>query len=220
MSEIVFNIVYELADFLLLILLISSFFVINRNHSIKYFLIFQTYIILCSADNLALELLRYYNYLEKVNWIIFQLLLSTIHFGLLSFFLLKQLNKRSSYVNFLFIFILSLLIIFNFLDYKNSNYYSATISNIGLIIFCLFYYVDILKGNLDIDLKSNPMFLIASGLFLGSGLSTPILLFGNHLRVILDHNTYYWVAILSPVSSIIMYSIFLKSFLCIHKIKK
>ena len=220
MSEIVFNIVYELADFLLLVLLISSFFVINKYHSIKYFLIFHIYIILCSADNLALELLRYYNYLEKVNFLIFQLLFSTLHFGLLSFFLIKQLNKRSSYVNFTYIFILSLLIIFNFLDYKNSHYYSATISNIGLIIFCLFYYIDILKGNLDIDLKSNPMFLIASGLFLGSGLSTPILLFGNHLSVILDHDTFYWVAIFSPVSSIVMYSIFLKSFLCIHKIKK
>jgi hypothetical protein len=220
MSKVVFNIVYSFADVFLLILLIFSFFVHNKSHSIKHFLIFHIYLILCSIDNLALEILRFYDYLGKVNWMIFELIFSFFHFGLFSLFLIKQLKRKAIYVFYLYVLILTFLTVVIFIDYKNSNYYSASISNIGLIIFCVIYYLDLLNGNLHVDLKSDPMFLITTGLFLGSGTLTPILLFGNHLRQILDNDTYYWVAILSPISSIVMYCIFLRSFLCIIKIKK
>lgn len=220
MSELVFNIVYSLADLLLLILLISSFFVVNKPHSIKQFSIFQIYLILCSIDNSVLEILRFYNCLGKFNWIIFELIFSSVHYCLLSLFLIKQLKRNPKYLNFIYVSIFIFLIVFNFIDYKNSTYYSASISNIGLIIFCVIYYLDLLHGDFDINLRRDPMFLIASGLFLGSGSLTPILLFGNHLWFLLDSETYYWLAILSPTSSIIMYFVFFRSFLCIIKVKK
>ena len=220
MSEIVFNIVYTLTDCFLFFLLVLSFYVLKRDNKIKSYSIFHLYLLACFIDNLALEILKVFDLLERFNWLWFELIFSIIHFSLLALFILKQIKNLTSNFYWIYFLILLILVGVNFFDLMNGSYYSASISNVGLIIFCLIYFLDLLKDNSGIVLKNDPLFLIITGIFLGSGTLTPILLFGNHLKEIIDPDTFFWVALLSPVSSIIMYSLFLKSFLCILRIKK
>ena len=220
MSEIVFNIVYTLTDCFLFFLLVLSFYVLKRDNKIKSYSIFHLYLLACFIDNLALEILKVFDLLERFNWLWFELIFSIIHFSLLALFILKQIKNLTSNFYWIYFLILLILVGVNFFDLMNGSYYSASISNVGLIIFCLIYFLDLLKDNSGIVLKNDPLFLIITGIFLGSGTLTPILLFGNHLKEIIDPDTFFWVALLSPISSIIMYSLFLKSFLCILRIKK
>ena len=108
----------------------------------------------------------------------------------------------------------------NIIDIKNETYYSATISNFGMILFSLFFYFDLINNKHDDLIDKNPTIYIINGVFFGAGFLVPILIFGNHLKEILDINTYNCIAILAPTGTIIMNLFFFKSILCIRQKKK
>ena len=217
MSELVFNIVYELANLLILLNFILSLSVFKKRQLQSKFRIFQTYLFFALIEVGFVDLIRLTKLSLYINWFYPSIVFTTFHFSILSFFIYKDFKKKLIIHKVIFLLILFLLIIMNFIDVKNETYYSATISNFGMILFSLFFYLDLIKNKHDDLVEKEPTIYIINGIFFGAGFLVPILIFGNHLREILDPNIYYWIAILSPTGSIIMNLFFLKSILCIRQ---
>lgn len=217
MSEIVFNIVYELANILILLNLILSLSVFKKKQLQSKIRIFQIYLFFAFIEVGFVDLIRFTKLSLYINWFYPSIVFTTFHFSILSFFIYTVLKKKLKIYKVIFLLILSLLITMNFIDIKNETYYSATISNFGMILFSLFFYLDLIKNKHDELVEKDPTIYIINGIFFGAGFLVPILIFGNHLREILDPNIYYWIAILSPMGTIIMNLFFLKSILCIRQ---
>lgn len=96
---------------------------------------------------------------------------------------------------------------------REPNIYTIVGGNIIIIILCLAYFRELLN-NTDIkSLKNNPVLLISIGLFLYHSATTPFFIYMNFLnnnapRLFVDF------ASINDVFNIIMYSLFLTSFLC------
>ena len=217
MSELVFNIVYELANILILLNFIFSKFFFRKINIEKKFLVFQAYLFFALFEVAFVDIVRLTSLSYYVNWFYPSIIFTTIHFALLSYFMFMEIKmKLRLYIVSFFLF-LFLLVIMNVVDIKNETYYSATISNFGMILFSLFFYFDLIKNKHDDFIDKNPAIYIINGVFFGAGFLVPILIFGNHLREILDINTYNWIAILAPTGTIVMNLFFFKSILCIRQ---
>ena len=123
-----------------------------------------------------------------------------------------DVSKKNNFENFFITTISILLIIGSIYDFFYGKYYSATISNVSLLIICISYYLKLLDNPPENSLKEIPDFFIVTGVFLGSALLTPILIFGNYLKSELDDSNYFLIAIIAPLSSILMYLFFIRSF--------
>ena len=219
MSEIIFDIIYQLANVALLICLIFSFYISKRKYKSRSYRIIHWYLVIALFNNVIIDVVRFFIPMYLNYSFFFLLLFSTFHFSILTFYIIILLNKKSLLISIFYFLIISVLFYYNYYDIQNSTYYSATISNIGLIFFSLIYYFDLIKYSSKLDLKVQPSFFVISGIFFSSALMLPILLFGGYLHLILNSNLFYLLAILAPISSISMYIFFIKSFLCIRRIK-
>lgn len=215
-SKTVFNIIYEIANLLLLInFYFSHLLYKEKENRIRVGLLYY-YTIGALIVYFLEELFRFSfiksSELRQMSGLFFVI----FHFVILSLFILKN-SKNKTYKYWIFFSELLVLFLFIYQDFKFQKYYSASISNIFLIFHCFYYYLNLVKKREIIYLENDPIFFTVNGVFLGSGILTPVLLFGNYLHTYLDADTYFWIALIAPISSIVMYSMFFKSLKCISK---
>lgn len=148
------------------------------------------------------------------------LLFVVIHTLLLSLYQVIYVFQKKFIFQIIFIAGLITLIIFTLFDFLNNNYYCVTFSNLFLIGMSLFSYKEFLKIKEPIALNKNHSFIVVNGIFYSSCLSLPIYIFGNLIRGSISSNAYYYVSIVSPLSSIILYYMIIRSVLCIRTIKQ
>jgi len=216
MINVVFNVIFEVANLLLvinLVLVINKFF---KKKLPTNFVFLLCYLILSMTEYLLFELNRFsfITFFENQKFI--DLFFALIHFSFLAFFIKNEIIINKKKLNNLFFYVIGIIILLLiFFDKINSTYYSVTVSNLGLILFCSIYFNSIMKAGYEYHSNQTPAFFIVSGVFLGTSMLLPIILFGLYLKTILSPNAFFLISTLAPISSIIMYSFFIKAILSI-----
>jgi hypothetical protein len=128
--------------------------------------------------------------------------------------LLKSQIERKIFVNIsqiigLFIFAMFLA----FTDKQESILSIATTSNFLLIFLSLLYYIEF-QSRGELIRGDDAFFNIVTGIFLSSGMLTPILLTSKFLKAILTRESFQIISCIAPISSIIFYVFTIKSIKC------
>jgi len=219
MERKIFLIVYQTANIFLYVSVFWHLYKKQKNIIPKVFnniLIYQviTSFFLIAADLVYFKILDSSLTLNKV-----QLFFPLFHFYFLSSFIKQNFSdaKNRHTTNFIFFATIILLISFLIIDSDEYNYYTATVSNVGLICLVLVYYKNLLSGKLDITINKSATFYLNTGIFISSGFSIPIYLFGKLLESRLNSGVFYFISILAPVSSIILYLFIIKSISCLNQ---
>ncbi len=220
MEKIIYNIIYQTTNILFIISALSAIRVINRNDIPKYLNNFFFYPLLGSMNIIFYELNRY----DIITWYpctIAKFSFVFFHYIFLSRFIFLVIGTffKDKVLKYIFIIISFIVIVLLIFDFKGQTYYSATAVNIGLLIYCLFYFSSLFRENPILDLLNDPSFLIISGIFFGSCVGIPIYLFGIYLKNSIPQDIFHTIIIIGPISSAIMYIFFIKAFLCIKPIR-
>ena len=208
---------YELANFTLYLTMLFGlklFFQKNTPKDYNVILIYQigTSLMLIYSDLVFFKL-----FFTKGTLNVVQLFFPFFHFFLLGTFVKKSSKKiiYKKYGNIIFYLFLILLFFLFFIDQKKLQYYSAAISNFGLLVLCFIYYFsNIASKDEFLDYKSYS-FATVTGIFLSSGISIPIYLFSNIFNRVDYPELFYSISIIAPITSIILYFSFFKSLLCL-----
>jgi hypothetical protein len=220
MGKAIFFSIYHLANallFLSFLLFLFNFFKFKEEKNYKILTIY----LLISVLAVSFFELKRNNLISMVDdYTIFKLLYNYLHF-LIFYIIISQECQFSILKYSLAILILTIAYIFmSFYDYHFKTIYSTSITNIALILTCILYYYYLLVKLPLKELKHDETFLIIKGVFLSSGLLMPIYLFSDQISHLITADTFYFVAIIAPISSLILYSYFIKSFICLMKRKK
>jgi len=219
MAQNLFFIVFEIANVLLLLITILFFIYYSKFKIDDDYKILVIYLFGASFVNITSEILRITHFQSNQVVRIFTLLFNSFHLmclGRFIFFELKKI-KQFKYYSFIKVLVILIYLIIFCMDINYKTYYSASVTNILLILLSVIYYYNLLDYLPTLNLKVNPSFLFITGIFFGSSLLTPILLFGKYLRSILNIENYFLISIIAPFASIIMYLFFLKSILCLRQ---
>ena len=217
MAEKIFLLTNSIANIFLLLAFIFSLFIAKKTKWHSSFFLIAIYLFFAFVVNLisVLDSIK----ITKFSFLIefFNLIFALIHFLFLTTYIIKSINIKNQ-TGFIkafqavFIFTISFMAYF---DFFNHTYYSATASNIGVMFFCIFYYYFMVQNVTIFKIGYNSTFLIITGIMFSSCFLIPIILFGNYIKSVYNLDTFYYLAILAPLGSLIMYLFFIKAFLCI-----
>lgn len=141
------------------------------------------------------------------------------HYVFLSFFLIRFgfLNKLKI-VHIYFWVSLVLITIFFIRDFlNNTSSFSFCLANFSLLFICLLYYHQIFETNLDKNILKEPVFYIVTGIFIGMGLSIPIILFWDYVDINLTVEYKRILQSFTNLPYLIMQTFFIKAYLCSMK---
>lgn len=139
-------------------------------------------------------------------------------------FFLRLLKDKSVYHKIKNLFIFSLAIAISFLCYNgltNSNIHVLALLNICKTIFCLFFYLNLLKNVADKNLLLEPCFWVVTGLLFYSCLSLPFYALRNYIILEFQRTIADNIFSISNILVIIMYLFFIKAYTCniqVHKV--
>jgi hypothetical protein len=217
MAEKIFLLVNSVANIFLLIAFVFSLFITKKTIGHSVFFLIPIYLFFAFVINIievldSIGISKFSIFNEFCN-----LIFVVIHFLFLTTYIIKSIdiNKQTGLLKVfqaIFIFTISFMAYF---DFFNHTYYSATATNIGVMILCIFYYYNMLKNITFFKIGCNSTFLIITGIMFSSCFLIPIILFGNYIRSVYSLDTFYYLAILAPLGSMVMYIFFIKAFLCI-----
>jgi hypothetical protein len=217
MERMIFFGFYELANFTLYLTMLFGlklFFQRNMPKDYNVILLYQigTSLLLIYSDFVYFNLFFSKRTLNTV-----QLFFPIFHFFLLGTFVKKSFKKLfyKQPGDFIFYLFLTLLIFLFFIDQKKLQYYSAAISNFGLLVLCFFYYFSYIVSKVEFLNSKSYSFATVTGIFLSAGISIPIYLFSNIFNRADYPELFYSISIIAPVTSIILYFSFFKSQLCL-----
>lgn len=216
MINVIFNIIFEIANLLLVISLLLAINKFMKKELPGNFVFLLFYLIISTIQYLLFELNRFSILTIFENPKFFNLFFALIHYCFLAFFIKNEIKgNQKNKINLLFYLIGIIILILIFLDKLKSTQYSVTLSNLGLIIFCSIYFNSYMKAGFEKISNQKSVFYFISGIFFGSLMLLPVILFGYYLKSILSPNAFFLIATLAPISSIVMYSFFIKSILSI-----
>ena len=139
------------------------------------------------------------------------------HFSFLSYFIYRitknTINKFIFWTIF-FVIMLSVLIILIYNNNSKSDFIAFAISNLGLIIFCIFYYYYLFKELPSPSLLNEPSFWIITGIFLCMVLHVPISSIHGYLTLKINKDIIRVILSISSLSYAFMHLFFVKAFLC------
>ncbi len=145
------------------------------------------------------------------------------HFSFLTFFIFRIL-KNDRVVTFLkvcFWIILFLLIVSIANDvYFDTCSLSFCVANVSLFLFCLFYYYQILHFIPAVSILKEPSFWIITGIFIGMGLSFPMIIFLDFFSLNTSLQLKREIQFLGNLPYIVMHLCFIKAYLCSSQIQK
>ena len=222
MGESVYFRLSDLVNIVYLVSFIYSIIILKNNNIPKYIKGFYWYTIV--TINIALVHIseKYFNLIPKDFFRILNLVSLIYHYTFLSLFISQFLilKKQRKYFKVLFIIFIIMLIAFIFTDIINHSVISFAIANLGLIMFCIFYYNQLFKNIPILNLLKEPSFWIITGIFFGMSITIPISLMGGYLYHNLSKNIYYSIATIMPFGYGMMHLFFIKAFLCSVQIHK
>lgn len=139
------------------------------------------------------------------------------HYCFLSYFIIKVLpNKKYNWYLFIIFFIflsVILYLLFTRNVYRQISFAFA-VSNLGLIIFCIIYYVRLFNNIPTIDLKREPSFWIITGIFFCMSAQIPSTGFYDFIQKDINISTARILYSISLFCYAIMHLFFIKAILC------
>ncbi len=145
------------------------------------------------------------------------------HFSFLSFTLSQKIIKKGllkSFTKIQYSYLLGILILLVTYDSGKFNSVAYGVTNTGLFIICLIYYIQLFNHKSERRLSIEPFFWIVNGIFFGAGIAIPIHLTGNYFYKSLPPDTYYTITAIGPFAYLVMYLFFVKAYFCMKSLAK
>lgn len=139
------------------------------------------------------------------------------HYLFLSLFIIKLIKNKSNSNLLRIIFWTILLILMFTLNKENltkNNNLGYSVSNFGLIIFCILYYYKLFISLPSINLKKEPSFWIVTGVFFTMSVHIPIQAALGFLRYNISYSNYILLHGIIAFCYSIMHLFLIKAFLC------
>jgi hypothetical protein len=218
MTKIIHYTLFYLQFIVMCVSLIFSLRLINNKNVPKYLIGFYWYPVVGFITLFSEVLINtFFSEYKKYAWLINNL--SVIyHFCFLSLFIIGVLNYKGNlkYLYFIFFVFFVLIIVSLFSNNLFKNIPLAfSISNFGLVLFCILYYFDLFNNMPELDLKETPSFWIITGVLFCMGTYFPISATVDYLSgkvsilIIMNLNN------VLIVCYIIMHLFFIKAYLCV-----
>jgi len=156
------------------------------------------------------------------NFFIVNNVLILFNYGFLGYFFLKITGKHKN-INavsliYIFFFIVTIfLLIPNLKGYPMAKSVSA-ISNLGELSLIGYYFYSILGIKNELDMRREPAFWIALGVFIYLVLVIPMALFDDFLRVKLAASRFYLLSLIYPFAILILQLFFIRAFIVTKKL--
>lgn len=218
MTKIIHYTLFYLQFIVICISLIFSLRLIKNKNVPKYLNGFYWYPIVGFITLLSEVIIRTFsNEFKKYAWLINNLSI-IYHFCFLTLFIIGVLKNKNNHMYLYFIFfVFNVLIV---VSLTSNNLYKAiplafSISNFGLVLFCVLYYFDLFNNMPELDLKETPAFWIITGVFFCMGTFFPISAIVDYLKgkvsilIIMSLNNVLFVCY------IVMHLFFIKAYLCV-----
>lgn len=145
------------------------------------------------------------------------------HFSFLSFFIYTKLKltfiKRLLIFSFFSFFIIIIIVLFSY-SQVIENKLAFSISNIGLIISCLFYYYDVYSMSEPSMLFKDPVFIIVTGIFICMSMHIPFTAVFNVFPKKISITMRELVQAILCFSYLSMHLFFIKAYICVLQIQK
>lgn len=224
MNESYFN-VFKVSIFLIYILsFLFSLKVFRSKNSPRYMKSFFLYPLIgaiISFVYLPIVFIQSRTNLDFFNRV--NLISLLFHFPFLGLFILRIIkSKHAGIMRITLWSIFVILVIISIADfYQDTSSLSFCLANFTLIIFCLFYYYQLFQDIPTENLTRNPSFWIITGIFIGMGLSFPIIIFWDYLEINLNRSAKRVYQAFTNLPYIAMHLFFIKANLCsIQTLKK
>ncbi|MEP7107110.1 MAG: hypothetical protein ABI760_03995 [Ferruginibacter sp.] len=160
---------------------------------------------------------KYFSIASKNVYDLFYSILLLFHFIFLSLFIYRVLpnKKNSKYLKLLF-FLFLLVILFclftNDLSIPQSTAYAFT--NLGLVLFCCFYYLQLFDEMPTVNLLKEPAFWIISGIFFCMCATIPLNSLRGYLLDNIPYEIYLSMGGIGFFAYGVMHLFFIKAYLC------
>jgi hypothetical protein len=207
---------YDLQCFGIMLSFLFSLRLVNKKVSPTYMKLFKWYSIIGAAVMIPTVLDLHFFKKGYTYYIInFSLL---FHYLFLAYFIFKLVIKEKIGI-FLTLIFFSILIFILYLLFSSKlsdqNFQAFTIANLGVVIFCIFYYFKLFQDRPVLDLLNEPSYWIITGIFFCMCISIPISGIIGYMKttIPLDIN---WVFLyhITTLSYFIMHMFFIKAYLC------
>jgi len=201
-------------------LLITAFIISILRKGNKRLVAIQIYVLLSILLYLTIDILslipaneNYRNFGQVLNNLNSLLEISLIHIFLYS--RIKSKSFRSIILIFSLVYICISFLVWHFIDKSIYSFVPDLFGIEGILILipCLFYVFELLKSDLEIDLISNPSFIVTCGLLFYFSITIPIWFSWYNLYFIAKEFSKILILAIT-ISFIILIISFMKAFLC------
>ena len=166
---------------------------------------------------------RYFPLYGRVTVGYIESVLLIFHFVFLSLFINNVIGtkKRSRIIVVLFIvFFISILFCILTSNIAKPQSNAFAFSNLGLVIFCLLYYLQLFDSVPTVNLIKEPSFWIITGVFFCMCATIPVLAIRHYMLEKISASLYKSIEIVIPFSYGVMHLFFIKAYLCTAKLSK
>ncbi len=220
------NIIYSVTDLLNFGVIIFAFF-ISIVHRKKNLLPIHIYITALMFIMLPIEAVNYLipqnKFLEQIKTITLNVF-SIVEIFLLYYFINQNLSRKFFKIVTLLLFMAYVLICCTIWFGKRHAFSLFMpdlfgIENLFITISCLFYFYEVFKSDLNIDFKSDPTFIIMSGILFYFSVTTPLIFSFYVLSIYALDSLNIFLSLNLLFNTILIFS-FGKAFLCPIPIQK
>ena len=152
---------------------------------------------------------NYYSFINNTSLL--------FHFIFLSLFIYRASADKETFYFYTILFLIFLLVISFSLLTHNLEKHSPTsfaLTNLGLVIFCIFYYYQLFRKTPTLNLLHEASFWITNGVFFSMCATIPVSALKPYLFNTLPHEAYFLLSSINYFSYGVMHLFFIKAYLC------
>jgi hypothetical protein len=220
------NLIYNISNWINSVLIAIAFIIALLSKKKKELFIIQVYL---TMTFLAMIPLNICDFVSEDNWLIklrppILNLSSLLEITLIYLFIYKNLTK-SSFRTWMIIFYSIFISLCAIIWLGKRHAFMSVMpdlfgfENLFISIAAGFYFYETIKANFFIDIKTNPVFIILSGILFFFGASTPIAFSIYTLTVLMPATGLIFLSVNSFLGSIFFFAI-IKAYLCNIPVQK
>lgn len=183
----------------------------------KYMNKFYWYSLVAALLGLYNFLYKHFNITSENVYDVLHSSLLLFHFIFLSHFIYqvvpnKKISKYIMLVFFLFLMVILFCLLTNDFSKNNSNAFAFT--NLGLVLLCCLYYLQLFEEMPTINLLKEPSFWIISGIFFSMCATIPVSSLRGYLFSNIPYQLYLSMGGIGSFAYGVMHLFFVKAYLC------